>query len=220
MRKFHDNSIHEYLQVSETCVTRCLILAHSGNKFRARACVRHLAHHIAASSSTPSLQSTSRTASSPSYQDQLFISRTDLTELLKSEAGKSTQEQANNNFGFTSSFSFMDSGTSLAPPAEKTNEKYSFLNNSSWLDEFASELTPPKPVKESQTQEALKMGGADPLSKTELEAIVRFIEDCPDIYQLSEEEQKHLLAVVDVLAEMDGVGQAAQCTGLDLSGQR
>jgi len=60
----------------------------------------------------------------------------------------------------------------------------------------------------------------EPLTKPEVEAIVEFIEDCSSVPWLTKDEEKQLLAVVELVGEMDGVGQVAQCTGLDQSGLR
>ena len=73
------------------------------------------------------------------------------------------------------------------------------------MDEFSDELRDMKPLKSTQSQDALKAGGSEPFSKNEMEAIVQFVEDGRSVLQLSEEELKQLLALVGVVGEIDGV---------------
>lgn len=142
-----------------------------------------------------------------------------LLDLLQKEVPQSAQSSTSTDSGYNTSFNFRESGVT-EPDLPIMNDKYSFLNNTSWLDDFATELSDPKPVRGSQSQITLKSGGMEPLTKPEVEAIVEFIEDCSSVPWLTKDEEKQLLAVVELVGEMDGVGQVAPCTGLDQSGLR
>lgn len=171
----------------------------SGDKSQARACIRHLAHHLAATTIIPAA-----------------IPRMGLAKLLQKDVSSTTKTSANPD---NTSFNFMSSTFTQSRPTS-VSDKYSFLNNSSWLDEFSDELSEVKPLRSTQSQDVVKTGGSEPFSKTEMDAIIQFIEDGKSALQLSKEELKQVLALVEVVGEMDGVNQTAKCAGLDLSGQR
>lgn len=189
----------------------------SGDKSQARARIRHLAHHSAASTIIPASKQDGTLVSDRINGDHIRIPRMGLARLLQKDVSSSIQTSVNPDSSYDSSFTFI-SGTQSKPT--DGSDKYSFLNSTSWLDEFSDELSEVKPLRSNQSQDAVKTGGSEPFSKTEMDAILLFIEDSKRNLQLSKEELKQVLALVEVVGEMDGVRQAAQCAGLDLSGQR
>ncbi|KAG0631662.1 hypothetical protein M758_1G270500 [Ceratodon purpureus] len=188
-----------------------------GDKSRARACIRHLSHYLAATTGRPAANHNEACVSDKIDQVHIQIPRMGLAKLLQKDVSVTTQASANLDSAYNTSFTFMNSPITQPP---NVSDKYSFLNNTSWLDEFSDELSEVKPSRSAQSQDALKTGGSESFSKDEMEAIVQFIEDGRSVLKLSEEEFKQVLALVEVVGEMDGVKQAAQCAGLDLSGQR
>lgn len=186
-----------------------------GENSRARACIRHLAHHVSASNKLCAAKGTESLAN----EDHIRIPRMGLPKLLQKDVYSSSQAASNSNSSYDTSFTFMSS-TSTQSRATNVSNKYSFLNSTSWLDEFADELGEVKPAQSTQFQDAIKSGGSELFSRTEMEAITQFIKDGEGSLQLSKEEIKQVLALVEVVGEVDGINQTAKCAGLDRSGQR
>lgn len=186
-----------------------------GENPRARACIRHLARHVSASNKLCAAKGTESLAN----EEHIRIPRMGLPKLLQKDVSSTSQAASNSNSSYDTSFTFMSSTSTQSRPTN-VNDKYSFLNTTSWLDEFADELGEVKPARNTQSQDAIKSGGSELFSRTEMEAITQFIKDGENSLQLSKEEIKQVLALVEVVGEIDGVNQTAKCAGLDRSGQR
>lgn len=191
----------------------------AGDKSRARACIRHLSHYLAATTIRPAAKYNETCVSDRIDQGCTRIPGMGLAKLLQKDVSIMTRASENPDSAYNTSFTLMNGSITQSRPPN-VSDKYSFLNNTSWLDEFSDELSEVKPVRSTLSQDALKTGGSEAFSKNEMEAIEQFIEDGKGVLQLSEVELKQVLALVKVMGEMDGVTQAAQCVGLDLSGQR
>lgn len=189
-----------------------------GNMSRARACVRHLAHHLATSAkSTAKRDGTLHS----DWIDGAYIRvpRMRLANLLQNDVSITTQSSANSDSAYKANFTLMNSDMTQPVPSN-VNDKYSFLNNTSWLDEFSDEISETKTLNKTQSQDSVKTGGLESFSQTEMEAIIQFIKESKSVLQLSKEEINQVLALVEVVGEMDGVRQPSRCAGLDTSGQR
>lgn len=180
--------------------------------------IRHLAHHLVAKLARPSIPGDESSAALVPVQAHTFQTSApphlSLRDLLEVEGALTTK--ANTDHSPVSTFSLSEKVSDYS--LSDFSDKYSFLNSTSWLDEFA-QPTEAIPTK-SQCQESIRTGGAEGLSLPEFDAIKQILEQCPKIDGLSGMEQNDLLAAVDLLAEVDGLGNVADCKGLDQAGQR
>ncbi|KAL2650756.1 hypothetical protein R1flu_018884 [Riccia fluitans] len=186
-----------------------------GYRVCARACVRHLANFLGPQTEPATTQIFGGSFSTATQPSKLAIPRTPLSKLLEEkEHGDHTGKEND-----IASFSLL--GGQLGNLAENFLSSYSRDSLGSFSDPSNTKSLGKEKVTEAQGSLEVKAGGFQPFTKTEADLISRIIKESSEVPGLSNENEKiQLLALVDVLAEMDGVSQPSPTVSLDSPGLR
>lgn len=191
----------------------------SGNRGPARACIRHLARFLSPSTEPSSVGTYGKGFTAASERPKLTIPRTPLSKLFleKDKVG----EQVGIHNGKTS-FGLLggagEGGGNFAENFLSTYSKDSFADFSVPLN---SEVWGNGQATEAKGNAEIKSGGLQPFTKLEVESVSKILKESEEVPGLSDANEKiQLLALIDVLAEMDGVSQPSPTESLDYPGQR
>ncbi|KAL3700862.1 hypothetical protein R1sor_018884 [Riccia sorocarpa] len=172
----------------------------------ARACMRHLAKFLSPQTEPPTTQ-----MFSGSQPPKLAIPRTPLSKLLEEEGqhgDRSGKEIAKASFSLSA--------------GQNGNIANNFISSYSrhLFDSYDDSLSSER-LQGAQGSSEIKTGGFQVFTKREADLISRIIKESSEVPGLSNENEKlQLLALVDVLAEMDGVSQPSPTASLDAPGLR
>lgn len=165
--------------------------------------MRHLLHHFYANDSAAAMKLTASFAT-PLEQ----VPHLSLKDLLEEDGDVALAEAAYNNSSFGAQSNLKSS-----------NEKYAFLDshklmNDSW-GEAADGL-----AHETSNDNKIKRGGREKFTKPEMSALLQALEQSCKLPGLTDAERTQLFAIMDTLAEIDGLSGNAQLALLDPPGQR
>lgn len=180
-----------------TCI---LDIWSSGSRENARASIRHLASFLLALSSSSNCGG-HRNNSEPVWeQPKSKVPRTPLSEIFQ-EREQLSALQGQSEIGNLT-----------------TSSKTSFLDFTSKFNSGYGDGEDQKSGVEPTS--VVKKGGLELFTKTEVEIISAMVKDSVTIPGLSADGKLQLLAVIDVLSEMDGVNTPSKIDGIDFPGQR
>ncbi|CAM6112755.1 unnamed protein product [Calypogeia fissa] len=186
-----------------------------GSRQSARASIRHLASYLLALSSSSNLGVHKNVSEAEYEQPKPKVSRTPLAELFQ---GK---EQLYSLQGQKPLPNFTEEGIGQSE-TQRVRGNVSPFSRASFAD-FAAAMSLGYKEEEQKSvidpNSALKKGGLEPHTKVEVDIVSNAVRDSFMIPGLSTDEKLQLLAIIDMLSEMDGVGQS-QIDGIDLPGQR